>query len=288
MTRMNTQIVTLELQRWIDEQTAAGSPADALLEAMVTSGWRRELARSALDATLRARQQAPSQVPREAAAAPARLPEPLAADGAHRVAAGDREVAIVAEMRAPRVIVFAGLLADHECDELVVLARQRLARSETVHVETGGTEINAARTSDGMFFTRAENPLVERIEARIAALLNWPVDRGEGLQVLRYAPGAEYRPHYDYFDPTDPGAPVILARGGQRVASLVMYLNTPLRGGATTFPDAGFSVAPQRGGAVFFSYGRPHPDTRTLHGGAPVLEGEKWVATKWLREGRFD
>ena len=79
-----------------------------------------------------------------------------------------------------------------------------------------------------------------------------------------------------------------MKRGGQRLASLVMYLNTPLRGGGTTFPDVGFEVMPARGNAVFFSYDRPHPDTRTLHGGAPVLEGEKWVATKWLREGRFD
>jgi prolyl 4-hydroxylase len=39
---------------------------------------------------------------------------------------------------------------------------------------------------------------------------------------------------------------------------------------------------------VFFSYDRPHPATRTLHGGAPVIEGEKWVATKWLRERRFE
>jgi prolyl 4-hydroxylase len=72
------------------------------------------------------------------------------------------------------------------------------------------------------------------------------------------------------------------------VASLVMYLNTPTRGGATTFPDVNFEVGPVKGNAVFFSYDRPHPMTRTLHGGAPVLEGEKWVATKWLREGRFE
>lgn len=281
---MSTQTVTLELQRWIDEQTANGVAADAVLEAMVTSGWRREVARGALRAALKARQEAQ----RDPGAASVRLPEPRIADGAHCVTAGDREVLIVSTMRAPRVIVFASLLADEECDELVALSRERLARSETVHSATGGTEVNAARTSDGMFFARAENALVRRIEARIAALLNWPVDHGEGVQVLRYAPGAEYRPHYDYFDPADPGTPVILERGGQRVASLVMYLNTPPRGGATTFPDAGFAVAPRRGNAVFFSYGRPHPDTRTLHGGAPVLEGEKWVATKWLREGRFD
>jgi prolyl 4-hydroxylase len=66
-----------------------------------------------------------------------------------------------------------------------------------------------------------------------------------------------------------------------------MYLNTPAAGGATVFPDIGLDVAPVRGHAVFFSYARPHPSTRTLHGGATVLAGEKWVATKWLREGVF-
>ncbi|MFY7983000.1 MAG: 2OG-Fe(II) oxygenase, partial [Burkholderiaceae bacterium] len=78
-----------------------------------------------------------------------------------------------------------------------------------------------------------------------------------------------------------------IQRGGQRVATLVMYLNTPTRGGGTTFPDVGLEVAPIKGNAVFFSYDRPHPLTKTLHAGAPVEDGEKWVATKWLREGVF-
>jgi prolyl 4-hydroxylase len=69
---------------------------------------------------------------------------------------------------------------------------------------------------------------------------------------------------------------------------MVIYLNTPSRGGATTFPDVPLEVGPVRGNAVFFSYERAQPATRTLHGGAPLLDGEKWVATKWLREGRFD
>jgi prolyl 4-hydroxylase len=273
---MSNQIITLDLRRWIDEQTASGVSDEAVLEAMVTSGWQREVARGALREALRARP------PRATG-----LPEPKLAEGAHSVSAGDREVRIVTSVTAPRVIVFADLLTADECDELVALSRERLERSETVHIETGGSEINAARTSDGMFFERGENPLVTRLESRIAALLNWPVENGEGLQILRYGPGAEYRPHYDYFDPAESGTPVILRRGGQRLASLVMYLNTPPRGGATVFPDIGLTVAPQRGHAVFFSYDRPHPDTRTLHGGAPVLEGEKWVATKWLREDRF-
>jgi prolyl 4-hydroxylase len=153
---------------------------------------------------------------------------------------------------------------------------------------TGGSEVNDARTSDGMFFERGEAPLITAIEQRIATLLRWPVENGEGLQILRYRPGAEYRPHHDYFDPEHPGTARILARGGQRVGTLVMYLNTPEGGGATTFPDVGLEVAPVRGNAVFFSYDRAHPDTRTLHGGAPVTAGEKWVATKWLRQGVFE
>ena len=59
------------------------------------------------------------------------------------------------------------------------------------------------------------------------ALLDWPLENGEGLQILRYRPGAEYKPHYDYFDPAEPGTPAILKRGGQRLASIVCYLNTP-------------------------------------------------------------
>jgi prolyl 4-hydroxylase len=191
-------------------------------------------------------------------------------------------------MRNPRVVVFGGLLSDDECDGLIELARSRLTRSETVQTETGGSEVNEARTSQGMFFQRGENELCGRLEARFAALMGWPLDNGEGIQILHYGPGAEYKPHYDYFDPAQPGTPTILKRGGQRVASLVCYLNTPKNGGATVFPDVALDVAAVRGNAVFFSYDRAHPSSKSLHGGAPVIEGEKWVATKWVREGRFE
>jgi prolyl 4-hydroxylase len=162
-----------------------------------------------------------------------------------------------------------------------------MGRSETVRAGDGQAEVNEARTSHGMFFERGESDLIARIEQRMATLLHWPVDHGEGLQVLHYQPGAEYKPHHDYFDPAAPGTAAVLKRGGQRVGTLVVYLNTPASGGATTFPDVGLEVAPIKGNAVFFSYDRPHPLTKTLHAGAPVEDGEKWVATKWLREGVF-
>jgi prolyl 4-hydroxylase len=280
------QTITPELREWIIAQASAGFTPDVVLNSMLASGWDEDTATRALEETLR------SHLVDHARAhglpEPRPVPEPMSLDGRTVLDGGDREVAVLASMLNPRVIVLGGLLSHEECDELVELARARLVRSETVQVETGASEVNEARTSDGMFFSRGEHPLCERIEARIAELTQWPVVNGEGLQILRYRPGAEYKPHYDYFDPEQPGTPTILQRGGQRVATLVMYLNTPTRGGATTFPDVHMSVAPVKGNAVFFSYDRPHPMTRSLHGGAPVLEGEKWVATKWLREGRFD
>jgi prolyl 4-hydroxylase len=218
---------------------------------------------------------------------PTAVPEPALDGSPSRLWAGDREVSVLLTLRHPRLVVFGGLLSDAECDALVADAAPRLTRSETVVVETGGNEVNAARTSEGMFFGRGESALCTRIEARIAALLNWPVLNGEGLQVLHYRPGAEYKPHHDFFDPAQPGMAAVLRRGGQRVATLVMYLNTPQQGGATVFPDVALEVAPVKGNAVFFSYDRPHAVSRTLHGGAPVIAGDKWVATKWLREGEF-
>lgn len=282
----STQQVTSELRQWIVAQAAAGQPPEAVIEAMLKSGWSEDVAMVALEETLR------DHLAEDARArglpVPVAVPEPLLAGNETVLAAGDREVQVLAAMRNPRIVVLGGLLTHDECDELMALAEARLARSETVQLDTGGSEVNAARTSEGMFFGRAEHAVCERIEARIAALLDWPVENGEGLQILRYKPGAEYKPHYDYFDPSQPGTPAILKRGGQRVATIVMYLNTPGQGGATVFPDVNLEVAPIKGNAVFFSYDRPHPMTRSLHGGTPVVAGQKWVATKWLREGRFD
>ena len=295
---MNTaaaQPITEELRQWIVAQAQAGCRPQDVIEAMVRSGWHAEVAADAMEQTLRGHLQAaglvvaPASEPAQPAGQPAsaRVPETALDTGANVIEVDGHAVRVAMAMREPRVIAFAGFLTDAECDALIGLAEPRLVRSQTVDTSTGGSEVNAARTSDGMFFQRGETPLIERIERRIAALVRWPVDHGEGLQILRYRPGAEYKPHHDYFDPAHSGTAKILQRGGQRVGTLVMYLNTPVRGGATTFPDVGLEVAAQRGAAVFFSYDRPHPSTRTLHGGAPVAAGEKWVATKWLREGVF-
>jgi prolyl 4-hydroxylase len=286
MSTAQTQQITPELRQWIVEQAQAGHSAEVVLKSMVASGWNEDVAIEAMEGTLKghleqqaAQQGLPAAVP---------VPDPKIDEAPLYLDAGDRQVCVLQAMYQPRVVVFGGLLSDEECAALIEMATPRLARSLTVETKSGGEEVNADRTSNGMFFERAENDLIRRIEARIARLVNWPEENGEGLQVLHYRPGTEYKPHYDYFDPKEPGTPTILKRGGQRVGTLIMYLGEPEKGGGTSFPEVHLEVAPKRGNAVFFSYDRPHPSTRSLHGGAPVLAGEKWIATKWLRERKFE
>ena len=280
------QTITPELRSWIIEQALAGYDAPVVLRSMQNAGWNEDVAAKALEITLQDRlndltgqQGQPTTVP---------VPEPSLDESPAQVDCGDHSVNILFAMTQPRVVLLGSLLSNEECDALIAAAAPRMARSLTVASQTGGEEVHDDRTSDGMFFQRGETSLVQNIEERIAKLLNWPIENGEWLQVLHYRPGAEYKPHYDYFDPAEPGTPTILRRGGQRVGTLVIYLNTPEKGGGTTFPDVHLEVAPQRGNAVFFSYERPDPSTRTLHGGAPVIAGEKWIATKWLREREFN
>ena len=280
------QQVTPMLRKWIVEQAHAGIGAESVLKAMIASGWNEDVAVDAMEETLRGHLE--NQARAQGLPAAVAVPDPQLDESPLYIDAGDRRVTVLQAMYSPRVVVFGDLLSDEECEQLIALAKPRLARSLTVATKTGGEEVNADRTSNGMFFQRGENELVRRIEQRIARLVNWPEENGEGLQILQYGPGAEYKPHYDYFDPSEPGTPTILRRGGQRVGTLVMYLAEPEKGGGTVFPDVHMEVAPKRGNAVFFSYERAHPSTRTLHGGSPVLQGEKWIATKWLRERRFE
>ena len=287
------QVATPDVLAWLEAQTALGHDRRALFDALLASGWQADSAARLLQATpaellafgVPPVAYAASRVPELPVTVP--VPRPLLDAGGTMVDAGDKWVEIVHQGHEPEVMVFANLLSPAECEALMDAARPRLSRSFTVDTQTGGEELHPDRTSQGMFFTRSENEVVQRVEARIAKLLNWPIKNGEGLQVLRYPPGAQYRPHYDYFDPAQPGTAAILKRGGQRVGTLIMYLYEPEAGGATVFPDIDLQVAPRRGQAVFFSYAQASPASRTLHGGAPVTVGEKWIATKWLREREF-
>ena len=206
-----------------------------------------------------------------------------------RIDVGDRMVNVVLRSEKPQLVIFSNVLSYDECDELIERSRSKLKRSTTVNPITGEHDVIARRTSEGTFFDRCEDEFITRIDQRVSRLMNWPINNGEGLQILHYGKGGEYRPHFDYFPPNVVGSSTHVAVGGQRVATMIMYLSDAEAGGETIFPDATISVTPQKGAAVYFRYcnAQGQVDPMTLHGGAPVLAGEKWIMTKWMRQRSY-
>lgn len=197
---------------------------------------------------------------------------------------------VLMAVKAPNIVVLGGFLDEDACRDLIDLARPRMNRSSVVH-HAEGVRIDETRTSSGCHFRCGEVALVADIEQRIAELTGTPPENGEGLQVLHYLPGQHYVPHWDYFPPESPSSADIVRPelGGQRVATFIAYLNTVPLGGETEFPRAGVKVAAVQGNACFFSYRTADGqlDPLTLHSGNAVIDGEKWIAVKWLRQGRY-
>jgi prolyl 4-hydroxylase len=290
------------LQAWLRTMQERSFTRDAVLQALLNAKYDVHYAGTVVDAAWR-ELPAPSVRPSPLSAAPPVLGgDPPTADGAvnhpsrplstqlaempNGLDTPDRTVEMLFVIESPRVVLFGNLLSDEECDLLVSLSRDKLQRSSVVNASTGAYDIHPHRTSSGTYFKRGENELLQRIERRISELVDWPVEHGEPIQVLHYEPGGEYKPHYDYFDPAHPGNQEVLAQGGQRIATLIMYLNNVSRGGSTVFPEIGLDVLPRKGHAVYFAYcdDAGTLDVRTLHGGSPVGSGEKWIATKWFRQ----
>jgi prolyl 4-hydroxylase len=211
--------------------------------------------------------------------------DPMRIPAGPLVRTGDREVRVLARMARPGTAILANVLSAGECEQLIAAARPRLRPSLVVDPITGQDVSRDHRSSLGMFFHPSETALIEKIERRIAQLIGLPAENGEGLQILYYPTGAESTPHFDYLMPTNEANRESVTRSGQRI----MYLNDVPAGGETTFPESGWSVTPQKGNALYFEYGNAagHTDPASLHAGAPVLSGEKWIATKWMRNRKF-
>lgn len=196
-----------------------------------------------------------------------------------------QHIQVAMRVTKPDVVLLDNFMTHDECDAFCELSKSTLTKSTVVDDATGDSVNHEHRISLGTYFTLGQNDLVKKIEARISEVTGTPVPHGEGIQILNYAGGGEYRPHFDYF-PDNTGGRVHTAHGGQRIMTVIMYLNDVTAGGATILPDINLSVYPKKGSALYFSYfnSKGQVDPSTLHGGAPVIEGEKWIATKWIRE----
>ncbi|XP_073156217.1 probable prolyl 4-hydroxylase 9 [Henckelia pumila] len=203
----------------------------------------------------------------------------------------------------PRALYFPNFATPEQCQSVVQMAKRHLKPSSLALREGETAETTQGiRTSSGMFISSSDDKtgILDQIETKIAKATMIPKDHGEAFNVLRYEIGQSYHSHYDAFNPAEYGP-----QKSQRLASFLLYLSDVQEGGETMFPFengqnmdsnynfrhcVGLKVKPRRGdGLLFYSlFPNGTIDVTSLHGSCPVIKGEKWVATKWIRNQERD
>ena len=87
---------------------------------------------------------------------------------------------------------------------------------------------------------------------KLQKLTNKPFGHMELPQVARYTDSQRYIEHYDGVDPHTEAGRVFCANGGQRVGTVIMYLNDVEEGGGTFFRRINFEMRPRKGLACIF------------------------------------
>ena len=195
----------------------------------------------------------------------------------------------------PLLVVIHDFLSTSMCDTLIQAAKdsdKNMARSTTGNSK----KISKSRTSSTLWLKDKECPEPSRLIAeKVSSISGLPPSCMENLQVCRYEQGQEFNVHTDHQDNFND-----LEFGG-RLATCLIYLAEPDRGGQTFFPELDNTKIPvTKGSAVFFwnTMEKPgsvdykpdmflHTDMRMQHAGLPVEEGEKWICNRWIHPVDF-
>lgn len=179
----------------------------------------------------------------------------------------------------PEVIHFPSLFTPAECRYLMEATGDRFDPS-MVYDSNRQLVRDQIRTSDGStIHWLIEDPAIVAINRRLAAVTGSTYENGEALALLRYSPGQEYRPHFDFVKGVE----------NRRLLTALIYLNEDFEGGETEFVRTGLKVKGKAGDVIVFrNEGTDSgPNLLSEHAGLPVTKGFKYLATRWIREGRW-
>ena len=182
--------------------------------------------------------------------------------------------------------IVESIITPEECGYIMSTADQRFTRSSVVGV-TGADE---SRTSETAWISR-DDPVAQKILKVACKITGKDFENCEDLQVVRYKPGTYYRAHHDSCCDDSDSCISFESSGGQRIATLLVYLNDGFTDGETHFPSFNnIKIKANPGSAIFF---RPLSDDdskchpKALHAGLPISTGVKYVCNVWVREGKF-
>ncbi|MGZ9113079.1 MAG: prolyl hydroxylase family protein [Brevundimonas sp.] len=188
--------------------------------------------------------------------------------------------------QGPAIFAFDGLLAPDVCDWMIARAEAIAEPALVYDPDTGEGRRESVRTNTAAQFDLERMDVVlALVRERIARAAGLPVAGLEWTQVLHYAVGQTFDWHVDWLDPATPGYAADLIARGQRIATLLVFLNDDFEGGETAFEAGGLRHRGRKGDALLWANTLPDGsiDRRTRHAGLPPTKGEKWVLSQWLR-----
>jgi prolyl 4-hydroxylase len=173
--------------------------------------------------------------------------------------------------------VMEGFLAPEKCQHLIDNYQQNCKRSTVVDAN-GKDVVDGGRTSS-TYFLPDEDPVVQEIRKRACKMAGVPESHCEGLQLVRYAKGEQYKYHYDYYDAIS---------NNQRHHTFLVYLNDfdMEDGGSTMFKYYNMKVYPKTGRCVWFrNMIDGKVNEKSLHSGEEVNSDKiKYAINVWIRE----
>ena len=177
-------------------------------------------------------------------------------------------------------------LEDELCNLLISQTNESMVPSPVVG--SGNGVVNSNRTSSTVYLRREDTPTITN---RICKLLKKDLNTLELPQVGRYLATQEYKAHYDAFDLDTEDGRRFASNGGQRVCTVLIYINDVEKGGETYFPKLNLKIKPKKGTALLFFPATLNGklDENALHSAEPaMLNNEKYVCQIWIRQNNFD
>ncbi|XP_066933812.1 prolyl 4-hydroxylase subunit alpha-2-like [Clytia hemisphaerica] len=182
----------------------------------------------------------------------------------------------------PEILIYRNLLNDRQCHLLIEGSKSKLKRANLMRDNNQAIQTDK-RTSKHAWLTSHDVPIITQMEKRAQAITNLNMKSADQLQVNNYGLGGHYEFHYDW---ARNNVQEVFGPRGNRIATLMYYLSDVDGGGGTAFVNGKTTIFPTKGDAVFWWNLKRNGegDQTNLHGGCPVLAGQKWVANWWIHE----
>jgi prolyl 4-hydroxylase len=191
-----------------------------------------------------------------------------------------------ADITAPYTppLLYPNMISSQEADYIIRMASSNFQDSTIV----SGMNLSVRKSQTNTI--NNHDPTLRAIIERICKMVDYPFENVEPVQVIRYGSDGYYNAHYDSCPDKNEHCRQFVKNGGQRVVTVVIYLNDDFSGGHTTFINLKRQFQPKKGsGLIFYSMDKDKTKTHplSLHEGSPLTKGTKYIANIWIRENAY-